>query len=583
MTEPGPRPDGPAPTPAPPAAPPAFTTAPDAPPAGVPAFLPAGEVPGSAAPASSAPPSAPETVEAAPPAEKLTERPHPLTPLIRGWVVLLAIVFGIGREFIPDGSEDPGPMPPLEFLLAGIALVALLAVAAGFLSWRFTRFVVDEDELRLDTGAVFRSSQRIAFERVQAIDVVQPFAARLFGLAELQIDIGGGESAKLRYLSLKRAHELRDYLLARARGLTGAPAAASELTAGEVLSDLTHEDEVLVRVDPATLLLAAVTSHEFIAILGGGIVALALTWAFDLGLASLGLIIPLGSALIGFLAQRVTGQFNYTLSRRPAGLRITRGLTSLTSQSLPARRVQAIQLSQSLIWRRLGLFRIDLEVIGWGAMTSDENDKGVNTIMLPAGNAEQVRTALAALWPSADYERVPLEPAPRSARWLHPLSAPFLRWGFDDRLFVAQHGWLVRRWQVVPHNRAQSVRITQGPVSRRLGLADLAVHTAGMHLAVHAEGTDAARLRERAAELQVHLHQRPEHDVSEPPPVAVTAEPVDAPATNPYLTAPGPSPYLYGPGSNPYPSAPPAAGPQAPPGWPDGSAPPTRPGPTWQA
>lgn len=488
-----------------------------------------------------APPDAPPPA----PVEKLTERPHPLTPLIRGWVVLLAIILGVGREFIPDGSETGGRLPPLQFLLAGIALVALLAVAAGFLSWRFTRFVVDAEELRLDTGAIFRSSQRIAFERVQAIDVVQPFAARLFRLAELQIDIGGGESAKLRYLSLKRAYELRDYLLARARGHRTAAAPEVQLSTGAVLSDLSHEDEVLVRIDPATLLLAAVTSHEFIGILASGLIAIGLTMAFDLGLASLGLLIPLGSGLVGFLAQRVTGQFNYTLSRRPAGLRITRGLTSLTSQSLPARRVQAIQLSQSLIWRSLGLYRIDLEVIGWGAVTTDENDKGVSTIMLPAGNAEQVRTALAALWPSADFQHVPLEPAPRSARWLHPLSAPFLRWGFDDRLFVAQHGWLVRRWQVVPHNRAQSVRITQGPLSRRLGLADLSVHTAGIHLSVHAEGTDAATLRDRAATLQAYLHQRPEHDVSEPlpgtevPPAATASQQPPTPGI-PGSTAPFP-------------------------------------------
>ncbi len=495
-----------------------------------------------------APPSAPEVAPPDAPATagKLTERPHPLTPLIRGWVVLLAIILGAGREFIPDGSEGSDQLPPVQFLLAGVALVAVLAVVAGFLSWRFTRFVVDAEELRLDTGAIFRSSQRIAFERVQAIDVVQPFAARLFRLAELQIDIGGGESAKLRYLSLKRAYELRDYLLARARGHRPATAPEVQLSTGEVLSDLSPEDEVLVRIDPATLVLAAVTSHEFIGILLSGLIAIGITMAFDLGLASLGLLIPLGTGLIGFLTQRITGQFNYTLSRRPAGLRITRGLTSLTSQSLPARRVQAIQLSQSLIWRSLGLYRIDLEVVGWGAVTTDENDKGVSTIMLPAGNADQVRIALAALWPSADYQHVPLEPAPRSSRWLHPLSAPFLRWGFDDRLFVAQHGWLVRRWQVVPHSRAQSVRISQGPLSRRLGLADLSVHTAGVHLSVHAEGTDATTLRARAATLQALLHERPEHDVTEP--VVVADEPAGPAETPGEPAAPGDAPAAVPPG-----------------------------------
>jgi putative membrane protein len=179
--------------------------------------------------------------------------------------------------------------------------------------------------------------------------------------------------------------------------------------------------------------------------------------------------------------------------------------------------VQAVQLSQSFLWRRLGLFRIDLEVLGWGDVTNNENSSQVNSIMLPAGTIEQVRLALGALWPSVDHEQVPLWPAPTVARLIHPFSAPFLRWGFDDRLFVAQHGWLVRRWQLVPHARAQSVRVSQGPLLRRLGLADISVHTAGSHLSVHAEGTDATAVRARLDELNRLIGTRPPADVAEPP------------------------------------------------------------------
>ena len=494
-----------------------------------PDFLPTADWGASPAPEPPPIPSPPAPEFAEPPAtEKLTERPHPLTPLIRGWIVLLALLIGIGREFIPNGQGE-GELPPLGFLVGGIAAVAVIAAAAGFISWRFTRFVVDDEELRIDTGVLVRTSQRIAFERVQAIDVVQPFAARFFQLAELRIDIGGGESARLRYLGLARAYELRDYLLARARGHRHAATVAVDLAASSVLTDLHEQDEVLVQVSPVTLLLAAVTSHEFFGIVVGGIAAVTIAVYFDLGWASLGLLVPLGSALIGFIAQRVTGQFNYTLSRRSAGLRISRGLTSLTSQSLPPRRVQAVQISQSLLWRRLGLYRIDLAVVGWGPLSDDEDARGVNTIMLPAGTAAQVSAALAALWPAGDYREIALTPAPRAARWPHPLSAPFLRWGFDDRFFVSQHGWLVRRWQIVPQARVQSVEVRQGPISRRLNLADVAVHTAGLQLATRAKGVDADPLRAQLAQLQEHLHHKPEHDVSEPPGEAGPPQPPTAP------------------------------------------------------
>ena len=443
-------------------------------------------------------------------------------------MVLLALLIGVGREFVPNGEEQ-GELPPLEFILSGLGVIVLAAAAAGFVSWRFTRFVIDADELRVDTGAVFRRSTRIAFDKVQAIDVVQPLAARLFGLAELQIDVGSQQRTRLRYLQLTRAYALRDYLLARARGHQAE--AVEHVRPTSVLTDLHQQDEVLVQVPPQTLLLAAVTSHEFWMIVAGGLIAIPIAFAIDQLWLILAVAIPTASALIGFVGRRVTGQFNYTLSRRPHGLRISRGLTSLTSQSLPPRRIQAAQLSQSPVWRRLGLYRIDIEVIGWGELTNDEDSSGVSTILLPAGTIEQVRVALGAIWPRVDFESIELHRAPTRARWLHPFAQPFLRWGHDNQVVLSRHGWLVRRWQIVPHARTQSVRIVQGPLSRRLRLADLEFHTAGMQISAHADGLDADQVLGLQAGLLALVHHLPALDLSEPTPAAARSESPGATAT----------------------------------------------------
>ena len=453
-------------------------------------------------------------VPVAPP--KRTERPHPLTPFIRGWVVLVALLFTLGREFVPDGTGNV-EMPRLDLVLVGIGLIALSSGVSGYVSWRFTRFVIDDQELRIETGALFRSSQRIAFERVQSIDVVQPFAARLAGLAEMQIDVGADGATRLRYLKLARAYALRDYLLARARGIRETP--VREATPGSVLEDLSAVDEVLVRVPPQTLVLAAITSHEFFLIIVGAVLSFGVALSLDMPVLAFGLAIPTVTALVGFVSKRVVGQFNYTLSRRAAGLRITRGLTSLTSQSVPNRRVQAIQISQSLLWRRLGLYRIDIEVVGWGAITTDEDQSGVNTILLPAGTIDQVRVALTALWPGTQVDAIELTPAPGRARRLHPFSGPFLAWGHNDGVVVTQHGWLVRRRQVVPHARAQSIRLTQGPLERRLGLANLEVHTAGMQITAMAVALDADQARAALPDLLARALRRDDHDVADALPV----------------------------------------------------------------
>ncbi len=81
-----------------------------------------------------APPGvAPVTAEA--PVVKQTERPHPLTPFIRGWLVLVAIAVGWSRELVPDGSGDGFDLSDLGMLLPVVAAVVLLASVVGFLSW----------------------------------------------------------------------------------------------------------------------------------------------------------------------------------------------------------------------------------------------------------------------------------------------------------------------------------------------------------------------------------------------------------------------------------------------------------------
>ena len=47
----------------------------------------------------------------------------------------------------------------------------------------------------------------------------------------------------------------------------------------------------------------------------------------------------------------------------------------------------------------------------------------------------------------------------------------------EHGLYVA-HGWLWRRWQIVPHSRVQTVDTRAGPLYRLFGLASVQVATA---------------------------------------------------------------------------------------------------------
>lgn len=410
---------------------------------------------------------------------KTFERPHPLTPLIRGWVVLVAILIAFSRELLPDGGEDSlltDLAGSLRWVLLGLAAVVLVAAVAGFMTWRFTRFVIDDDELRIETGAVFRRSKRIPFQRLQTIDVTQPLSARIFGLAEMQLEAGAGDSgARLRYLRRDKAARLRDYLLTRASGERRS--IGDEAAPTSAWTDLSTTDEVLVRLTPQQLVLGFVLSGDFLVPAVLLAVGLTVTLLLDVTVFALPAVVPLLIQLVSAVSRYLIGQFNYTLARSGRGLRITRGLTNLTSQSVPVDRIQGISISQSCTWRPAGLYRVRVDVLGQTRTTDEGGQPTGDSVLFPVATREQVRTGLRAILPDVDLDTVELHRSPSRSRWLHWWSWWTLRHGWDDRVVVTRRGWLVDTTSVVPHAKTQSVRITRGPWQRRLDLATVHVDT----------------------------------------------------------------------------------------------------------
>ena len=297
---------------------------------------------------------------------KRTERPHPLTPLIRGWLVLVALAVNVVRDFFPRGGEDRFEQRDPSWLLIVFTGIVVVAALAGLVTWYFTRFVIDDDELRIETGALSRTSKRIPFERLQSVDIIQPLAARLFGLCELRLEVGAGDSTvKLRYLKRSRATQLREYLLTRAHGQRVSLADAGSSALPSAFTDESADDEVLVRVPPQRLVVGFLLSSEWLTTFAFAIAGLFAAFWFDVLAYALPVLIPLAISTATLVSRRVISMFHFTLAQSPRGLRVTRGLTNLTSQSVPLARIQGVKVTQSLLWRRSGC--TDWTSTSWGS------------------------------------------------------------------------------------------------------------------------------------------------------------------------------------------------------------------------
>ena len=408
---------------------------------------------------------------------KQTERPHPLTPLVRGWLILVAIAIGWGREIVSGSAgESQFEGGGLAWLLLVLAIVVLLAAIAGFITWYFTRFVIDDEELRIESGAIFKKSTKIPFERLQSVDIIQPLAARIVGLAELRLD-AGNSSMKLRYLSRGKASRLRDYLLTRAHGQQASIRDLDQQAAANIFTDLGVADRPLVQVSPQRLILSFLLSTEWIVPAAITIIILVVTTALAATPYALGGLIPLLIGMLTLVWRRVIGMFNFTLAESPRGLRVTRGLTNLTSQSVPIDRIQGIKTSQPLLWKPLGWYRVDVDILGYTHDDSDNNESNASSVLLPVAALDEVELAVGRALPGFDLDAIELHPSPKRARWLRWFDFWTLRYGWDDRTLITERGWLTHTRDVVPHAKTQSVRIEQGPLQRLLRLADVHVHT----------------------------------------------------------------------------------------------------------
>lgn len=401
------------------------------------------------------------------------ERPHPLTPLVQAWIWLVGTALFVGRQLLETPDLTGLPLTRLPPWLLGFVALMVLSLGVNLWNWWTTRFVVTEHELRVEHRGLQHESKRVAYTRIQSVDLTQPFAARLLGLAQLSIDVGADATIRLQYLSRTRASELRDALLHRAHGrrapVEGVPTSAWD--------DSGARDRVLLHVPPGELILGAALSHELLLLIG--VTAIPLVAGVIVGQVLLvgGALVPMLVAIGGFLSRRVIGQFNYTLAETPAGLRISRGLTSLSSGTVPTHRVQAIRIAEPVLWRRIGRARVDLAVLGSGGLTSDEDQAGSSSIMVPIGRPADVRVALRAVWPGLDLDALALRPAPARARPAAPLTLPSVAHGWDDLVVVFRRGWWTRTTWIIPHARLQSALIEQGPLTRRLDVATVSLFT----------------------------------------------------------------------------------------------------------
>jgi putative membrane protein len=366
-------------------------------------------------------------------------------------------------------------------------LLSLIVAAYQYIAWRALSFWFDDDgDFRVQSGVLFRQQRRVQLSRIQAVDVTQPLAARVFSMAVLVIEVAGQDDSRVRlkYLTLADAREIRREVLARAAGLSADTAEApqdviTKVPGGRLAMSL------LLRLSTAGLLLLTVII----------IMASYLTE----GWAGIGFALVTGGVPLIVVISEFVRFHGFTVAQSPDGLRLHYGLLRTESRTVPPGRVQAIEYVEPLLWRRFGWSRVLVTIAGVGNESSGGNQgQQGNTVLIPVAGVDQARDLVARVLPDLDTSALTWLSAPARAWKRSPIQWRNLAAGWDDATFATRRGRVTKRMSALPHARTQSVRWTQGPWERAVRLASIHVDTTPGPVGVSGLHLDAARAREIA-------------------------------------------------------------------------------------
>src|SRR5699024_7858552 len=432
-------------------------------------------------------------------------RVHRVTPLLNAWKVAAAM-FAI---FVWQYSDTIGqlhlPVAQVLLIILGVIIVgSLIGLGFSTLAWSRTRYGLSDESVFLHSGILFRQQRHVRLDRMQTVDVTQPLLARITGFAALKIESAGGSGSNLtlQFLREDTAQQLRNDLLARAAGLRPtrrpappghaptAPGAAggTAVTGGPAPGGVAAPEapERAVLTLTAARLLGSLALSMTIVFLLLFFIALVVVVIVT---GNYGVLFGVGAPMLGGAAYwwgRFAGECSFRVATSPDGIRVRQGLLETKARTIPPGRVQAVQLAQAPMWRFKGWWRISVNIAGYGP------EETTSTVLYPVATEQEAAQLLYLVQPDLGTDR-PLDllhsgllgteeaegfvTTPRRARWLDPLIWRRNGYRLTDTVTLLRTGRWWRTLVLVPHERVQSLAMEQGPLARKLSLADVALHS----------------------------------------------------------------------------------------------------------
>lgn len=392
--------------------------------------------------------------------------PHRLTArALASGISLRSIVYLIPALYVM--SDDSAPRALIILVVLGLGA---LVVAIRLLTWLRFHWGFDGRVVRTTHGIVWHRERALDVKRIQQVEITQPLLHQVLGTAVLQVETASdnsGSEIQMNGIDADLAQDLRSAIIrARRRALdrpTGG--AASGAAATDATTGTTSEQEgvgvapaaaatptapeaparVLLKPSFAELAKHALTGASLftlpavVAAVGQfllefvnedieqvGETATQVARGLQVGVVVLVLVTLVAGVAVA-IAGTVLRFWNVQLARQGNDLRLTRGLTTRTTTTIPLHRLQVVTWSQNWVRRFFDAGSLTLRSAGRGGQPDPNNpQQSVQQAVVPWVTRADLQRVLPELLDrvvDAD-ERVPLQvqahptAARRRLRWL---------------------------------------------------------------------------------------------------------------------------------------------------------------------
>ena len=441
--------------------------------------------------------------------------------------------------------------------MAGIIPIAAFALIRS-LSYRYR---LDEAELVVRTGFIFRNERHIPYARIQNVEVIQNVFHRLLGVVEVRIETGATneDEARLQVVAVRAHQEIRDRVFAHKTEAIQAEAPAADtaiiltLPARELLLSglIANRSAVVIAAAFGVVWELGLFDFFFTWIFGDKVtgrgvatqIARAVTGRglpspWYLGLAAGTLLALFAGVTLISMAWAYVRLYGFTLRRVGDDLLAEFGLLTRITTAIPLRRIQTLTIFEGPLYRLFARASVKVQTAGGEAA---EERTSSREPLVPIIHQNDLQQFLKQILPDIDGTLAEWQPAEtRAVRrefrqtavlalvvtaffvvmlkfWslvlltlLLVLSRVHARryvaslgWALVDNAVLFRRGWMWRRFTAARFSKMQAVALHQSPFDRRYDMARVQVDTAG-----GTNGSDAVHIPYLSASTARTLHDR---------------------------------------------------------------------------